>query len=277
MRMLGVMNYHWRRRWLEALLFAVLVTLVLVTTLVMTVPWMHTTTQMQVGPQGHVQINTLFSEATLSKNPNALSDYSNYAFLIMVFALLTLKRNRQFLVSLSISRWETLAGSFLFLVTMSAALTLLGGFIMPTLVRAVLWPLGFPIRGGWTLEALLIGNDAGFFSGLWWSLCLMVMIAGLSVLIGYIMLRWWKVVLIAFAVAIAGGIFFIKMVEWSSYVRDFAETLIDWIQWSANTALPAIQNFFARTSLNWLALQMMGVGVLSTALSYPVMRGMKVT
>lgn len=232
---------------------------------------------MEIGADGDISIETTNSGLTMYINPAAIVSASSYSYVVAILALIIIGRERQFFVSMSTTRYEVLIGSFLFLITMALALTVVGGLILPILVRLILPLMGFTTKGGWTVNTILIGGDS-----LWWRTLIlnfldMVEMAGWVTLVGYLIKRWWKIMLILGGAGIVVFILMVTQLSSTRFVQALGQWAIETIDWFMNEGWPAIERYFSETNLGIIALRKVGVGVGLTALSYPIMRWMKVS
>lgn len=275
MNIMGVAKYHWRRRWfLSAAFVLTMVVIVLVSAGVLILN--NRTVSMALDAQGRVIEHVSYDTVAFQSDPSRLINPSAFGMLVFLFALAILKRDRMFLVSVSVPRYQVLLGSFVFLTSLSVALALIGGIIAPVFCRAVLWAVGFPIRGGWNAQALFTGNNPNLMRDILISICDMIGSAGLFTLLGYIFLRWWKPLLILFGAGIAVMILLVTMVQWETYIAQLLLRAADWVQWAIEQLIPMIQNFFSgENQVAWAWTELIA-GFACTALAYPVMRGMKV-
>lgn len=275
MRVGTVNNYFWMRFGRTVGIYMIAILVFLLVGLFIMMPY-ATERVLQVGVDGDIAIEQTNSGLTMYVDPSVIVSVGSYSYVIAILALLLIGRERQFFVSMSTSRYEVLLGSLLFLVTMSAALAVVGGLLLPILVRLVLSVAGFTTRGGWSAQVILTGGDT-----LWWRTVIlnfldMVEMAGWVTLAGYLIKRWWKAMLIIGGAGIVLVILLATQLSSTRYVQMLAEWAINAINWFIEDAWPAMERYFAETNLGIIALRKIGAGVVLTALSYPVMRWMKV-
>lgn len=276
MKIMGVMKYHWRRRWFLTMVFCLGVLVVTALVAGSLIVRSREVTNV-VNAEGQIVPHVSYTNVTFAANPDRLMDASAFSFLVFLFSLAIVNRDRRFLVSLSVPRYQILLGSMLFLLSLALALAVLGGLILPVLARLVLMGIGFPIRGGWSAAAVLTGNNINMGRDVLLEVCSMICTAGVFTLLGYVFLRWWKVLLILGSAGIVAIILLVAMVNWQSMIGVYAAQLLDWLEWFVETWLPRIVEFFQNPEPVRIGLIQLGVGVGCSILSYPVMRGMKVS
>lgn len=276
MKIMGVMKYHWRRRWFLSMVFCLgSVAIMGVMLAVMFLMFREVTSV--VNAEGQIVQHVSYTNLRLVSDSRISVTYSGLSFLVFLFSLAILNRDRRFLVSLSVPRYQILLGSFLFLVSLALALAVLSGLILPALTRLVMMGIGFPVRGGWSATAVLTGNNINMGRDVLLEVCSMICTAGVFTLLGYVFLRWWKILLILGSAFIVAIILLVAMINWESMLSVYALRLADWLQWLVETWLPRVVEFFRNPEPVRTGLIQLGVGVGCSILSYPVMRGMKVS
>ena len=185
-------------------------------------------------------------------NPASFEWTGMFSWVILWMSCTLTGRDRKFLVTLSVSRYEILMGNFLFLTTMALASTVL------------------------STQTLILGNSARFlFDGTMVFSDFMFTI-GLFTLLGYLFGRWWKQLLIIMG---AGLVIFIVVMSQLA-LGNFSKEIVDGIVWFADFAVqriaPAIEKLFEWRESYQMILIQLGLGVGLTALSYPVLYKFKI-
>ncbi|MDL2206626.1 hypothetical protein LJC33_06940 [Eubacteriales bacterium OttesenSCG-928-N13] len=272
---LGVTKYYERRRrW--TVLICILATIAI--SLIAMFSELHNAQRVMVSisPSGVLETTTTYhGYVSVLSDPSNLSYVGTLMFLVVVLTVMSLHRDRRFLVSLSVTRYQQLLGMYLYLICMAIGLILLGGVLLPILTRALLLVLGYPLKGGW--DTLLTGGNANMARDLFVNFCQMISSIGWFALIGYVVNRWWKVLLILMGAGIVLLIAFLNLINISSFVMNFADSLLDWARWAVDTVIPWLEEFFKEENILPQALTAMASGVVCMIISYPVMRGMRVT
>lgn len=276
MTALSIIKYHWRRRRTLSIIF---VAGVVAVAFIMAITMMTNLSEwgMTVDGHGNITTQTTYNGIAFADDPSRLIDPSAFGLLVCILALGTVKRDREFLVSCSVPRHQIWLGTCGFLIVMSVGLAVIGGFIAPALCRAVLMLFGFSFRGGSTLATILTGGNADMFSSILIAAMQMVGSAGGYMLAGYMLLRWWKIILIAFVAFIAAIVLMVQMVQWETFLAQVIVDLAKWVEWAAERLIPLIETFLNQSNRMVWALRALGAGLGCMLLSYPILRGMKVT
>ena len=272
----GVIKYHWRRRRLLMGIFvlgAVAIVLINALTLMVTLR----SDGIGISNTGVISHQVNYNGLAIDADPSRIMNPSVFSMLIAILALATIRKDREFLVSCSVPRHQIWLGTCGFLLLSAVGICLVGGLIAPSICRMVMLLAGLPLAGGWSAQTILFGGDAQWSFMMITSLLSLIGMAGNYMLVGYLCLRWWKIILVLFCVMILSLILLVKMVQWETFVaqlvRDvaiYAERFIGW-------AVRFVDSLMSRDGQMKLALWSMGWGVIGMLLSYPVMRGMKVT
>lgn len=275
MRISGVVKYHFQRRWRMSLIFVLAVCLI---TAITAVSLLKTGREVStiVNEQGQVVTHVSYGNVAFMNDPSKLINASAFVFLIYLFSVAILSRDRRFLVSLSVPRSQILIGSFLFMLALSVCLAILGGLILPIAARLLMMLFGLPIRGGWSASAILTGNNPNLLRDVFVEFCSMMFASGLLTLFGYVFLRWWKVLLILFGAGIVLIILLVNMIQWQTFLSSFLRDGAHWVLNFLEDFLPRLIDFFENGDHLKLALIQLGIGLGGSCLSYPVMRGMPV-
>lgn len=272
---MGVIKYHWRRRWFVSTVYVVLmIAIVLVSAAALMTSARETS--IIVDSSGRIVTRDTYNSVAFLDDPSRLINPSAFGMLVFLCSFAILKRDRMFLVSLSMPRYQVLTGSFAFLVSLSAALALVGGVIAPFICRAILLIVGFPLKGGWSAATLFTGGDPDLPMNMLASMLEMIGSAGICTLVGYVFLRWWKPLLILFGAGIAAILLMVTMIQWETFLAGILVDFAKWVNWAAEQLIPLIQRFFEEDNRMVWALREFGAGLACIVLSYPVMRGMKV-
>lgn len=274
MRTTSVMRYFWMRYGKIVGFYMVGLLVFMLVGLFIMVPYTQERT-LQFNTDG-ISVESTNTGLNLYVDPSVVVGTGSFSFIVFLLALIISGRDRQFFVAMSTSRYEVLIGSFVFLITLSAALAVVGGLVLPILIRLVLMLTGFGVQNGWSANVVLTGGDS-----LWWRAIIsdfldMVELAGIMTLVGYLFRRWWKVILVIMAAGIVTMILLATQLNSSRYIQMLFEWGIQFFTWLSEVALPAMERYFNETHLALIALRKVAVATVLTALSYPVMRWMKV-
>lgn len=275
MNVLSVTKYHWRRRRFLTLLFVVgMIAVVFVNAGVLMANAREVVST--VDAQGRIVERVTYPGLAFQYDPSRLINPSAFSLLIVILALITLRRDREFLVSCSVPRYRIWLGTCAFLILMSAALAIVGGVVAPAFCRVVLLVCGLPLRGGWDLGMILTGGDNNLMMSMLISLMGMIGSAGGFMLFGYLMLRWWKIILILLCALIASVVLMVKMIQWETFLAQVLTDLARWAEWAVERLIPWFEELFSQDNMLTWALYQMYFGLASMLLTYPIMRGMKV-
>ncbi|NLG25232.1 MAG: hypothetical protein GX558_07735, partial [Clostridiales bacterium] len=194
-----------------------------------------------------------------------------YEIYLYVAAIALIRRERKFIVTMSVSRHEFLAGSYLFLVALSAAMVV-AIWLTSLIGYAALWALGYGMGAAITPMQLLTGNWAKLIVAFSW----MASGAGIVTLIGYLTARWWKIILSVLGALIAAAI----LVATQLNLRTNAAMVLDWLErvvyWIFEVAVPMIYRYFWGAAPAAMVARNLLLGLGATVASYPVMRGMRI-
>lgn len=273
MRALSAAKYYFRQYRLAVLITLLIVTVTSIISLV-SISFYDNMEVLDVGG-GSLSMVRGYPNLRFYQDPSQIMDASFLVMLTVILAFIIVSRDRRFFVSLSVSRWESLLGSLIFLAGCSVALSVIGGFILQTVVRLVLMLLRISPAGGWSIQTLL-----GVQKQDWWrahllTLLDMVEAIGIATFVGYVLARWWKPLLIASIAFVAVVIVVATQLSTTSFVQ----RMLEWgrwaIEWIIDQLIPAMDRYFSNTNLAFIAARKIAVGVGLTALSYPVVRWMK--
>lgn len=208
-------------------------------------------------------------------NPASFEWTGMFSWVILWMSCTLTGRDRKFLVTLSVSRYEILMGNFLFLITMALASTVLS-WLIPLINRLALLAVGFRFQSTLSTQTLILGNSVRFlFDGAMVFSDFMFTI-GLFTLLGYLFGRWWKQILVIMG---AGLVIFIVVMSQLA-LGTFSKEIVDGIRWAADFAItriaPAIETLFEWRESYQMILIQLGLGVGLTALSYPVLYKFKI-
>ena len=273
MNMVSVMKYYWRCNKLAISVFCLVTIASMLLNTAALVRNTRTVTTMP-NAQGVITQHVSYSNLAFQSNLGRLNNAAPFGLLATLFALATIKKDREFLVSCSVPRYRIWLGTCAFLILLSAALAVMSGLIAPALCRAGLMAIQFPMEGGW--QSVPTGNDPHVMRTILITAMSSIGTAGCYMLIGYLFARWWKVILIGFGVLLVTFILLANMVRWQTYLAEVMANLSVYIEDFMRNIVPQLQAFFSEENRMRLTLYQLGIGCICMLLSYPVMRGMKV-
>jgi hypothetical protein len=216
-----------------------------------------------------------FDAMRIYSNPASFEWVGVFSWMILWMSCTLTGRDRKFLVTLSVSRYEILLGNFLFMLSLAVMATVLA-WLIPLINRLALLAVGFRFQNNLSTQTLILGNSARFlFDGVM-LFSDFVLIIGAFTFLGYLFGRWWKQLLVIMG---AGLVIFIVVMSQLA-LGNFSKEIVDGIIWFADYAVshiaPAIEQLFEwRESYQMILLQL-GLGVGLTALSYPVLYKFKI-
>ena len=273
MNAFNIMKYHWRRQ-------RVLMLIIIIATIAMALfsffMMMRYTYEVRtvMNAQGVIEQQATYGNMS---DPSSVLNPSVFSMLVVFLSIYTIRKDREFLVSCSVPRYRIWMGTCLFLIATAIGLVLIGGMIAPMLCRIVLLLFGFPLAGGWSASSICLGGDQNLPRHMLMALMNMIGSAGGWMLFGYLMLRWWKIILILLGAMIVGLIVMIQMVRWESVFTQYMREFADKIQFLFDHLERFMKNFMSDESRMRRAVYAMCSGFVGMILSYPIMRGIKVT
>jgi len=270
MRIIPIAKFFFHRHWRTILICTAVI---LAST---TISLYFLTTNMQT------IVDTSDGQVEVRQVTNAFNDPSSVGFnsdmtpIIVALAILLIKKNRDLLTTLSVTRYEQIIAGYVYMLFMSLALTLLGKMIIPALIYAMMSLLGIAVRGGWSISMILTGNNPHFMKDLYDSFIFMIALSSMFTLIGYIMVRWWKIVLIALGATVVAGIVIRTQYSNAKLIVYIMEHISEIIQYITDVIMPFIDRVLDNSNTLLYTIRYMGFSVLCTVISYPIMRRMPV-
>lgn len=273
MRAWGLMCFQMKRQRVKMILYVSCVLAISLVSIFMLLPYARTLSL--EGGVGDMAVRESNAGLTLYDNPASMTNASLFSAFVWISALWLVRRERKFEVSLSVARFEMLAGSFLYIVAAAAAMTL--SYLLVSVVgRGVMWLGGFRLRNGWNLKVLLTGGDDRLCQTLLVAFTGMISTACAYTFIGYLMARWWKQILILFAVGVALLILFLTQMNTVRLFMLARDWLAQNVAWLVDELLAAYVRAVLESNPYQVALYDLLIALGAMALSYPVMRGMPV-
>lgn len=275
MNVMAVAKYQWRR---QHKLIYIYIGIMLLSVIITAAALMFSMREvsMTIDQTGRIVNHVSYGAVAFLDDPSRILEPSAFTMLIIILVFVALRRDREFLVSCSVPRYRVLLGSLAFLGIMSVALSVVGGLVAPAILRVALLLFGFPLKGGWSVNTIILGGNARLPLDMLTATMDMMAFAGIYTMLGYIFLRWWKVILVLFGAFVGTIILLVAMVQWQTVVAQIVMNFADWVEWAMEQLIPLIESFFSKENQLVYSTRFLGVGLISMLISYPVMRGMKV-
>lgn len=274
MRIMPLCRYYMRRHVPAILIYTAIGLAMTLFTLFMMV---NVSSNMVVDVSGgDLSVYETGMNSNLYNDPSGVVVSGNFSMMIVIVALLLIKRNRELMTTLSVTRYEQIVGGFVYLLIMSAGLTILSEWLVPMLTFLVMAVFSLPVRGGWSAVRILTLGSDNLLLTMYKSFIMMIASFGLLTLLGYIFQRWWKIILIAFAALTLGAIIAFSQYSTSrfiTYVLENAEQIADYI---LDVVVPFFGRMFDSSNVFLYTLRFVGFSVVCTLISYPIMRRMPV-
>lgn len=273
MRIFPIVKFYTRRHWLA---LTICMAIMLATTLI-SLCFMVTQSSTVVSTQGgQIEVFDTGTSMNVYRDPSTIAVGFDLTTVIIVIALILIKKNRELLTTLSVTRYEQILSGFVYVVFMSAVLTFMGKVILPMLVYGIMALCGINVQGGWTASLILTGNNPNFFKDLYDSFIFMIALGGLFTLLGYVMVRWWKIILVAGAVLTVTAIIMFTQYSTSKFIVYLIEHIEEIVQYIEDVIIPFFDRILDNSDTALYTLRYLAFSVLCTALSYPIMRRMPV-
>lgn len=273
MRIFPIVKFYTRRHWL---VLTICMAIMLATTLI-SLCFMVTQSSTVVNMGGgQIEVYETGTSMNVYRDPSTIAVGFDLTAVIIVIALILIKKNRELLTTLSVTRYEQILSGFAYIVFMSAALSLIGKVILPTLVYSIMALCGIKVQGGWTASMILTGNNPNLLKDVYNSFIFMIALGGLFTLLGYILVRWWKIILIAGAILIVAAVIMFTQYSTSKFIVYLIDHIEEILQYIQDVVIPFFDRVLDNSNTALYTLRYLGFSVLCTALSYPIMRRMTV-
>jgi len=269
MRIMPIVRYFWGRHRLGILIYCAFT----FAALLISLSFMVSNTQMivDVSDQGVIEVMEV-TDAYSNRFWVSASLNFDLTTIIAILALLLIQKNRELLTTFSVTRYEQIIAGYVYIILMSLMLALLGNFIMPALIRAIMALLDVRVRGGWTAMTVLTGNQDDFIKALYDTFIFMIALGGLYTLLGYIAIRWWKVILIAAGAAVVGGIVMFSQYSTARLTMFIIDNIQAIVRYILDVVVPFVDRVLDNGDTLLYTLRYVGFSLLCMAVSYPVMR-----
>ena len=191
MRIGGIWRYHIASRWRAMALLSAITLVMFIGILLLMMPHMADTFSQAIHlGNGEVTITQTELNKPRLNEPFGTTG-SIYVAFMLVFAVSSITKDRRYLLSNSVARYEFIAGTFLGSVTMAVLLTAIQ-YVLDLICRAVTCALGFQISGmAWSAQLILL-STRDYLPSLISQMGNMIALAGFWTLAILLFARWKK-------------------------------------------------------------------------------------